>query len=180
VTSSSESLHLNEIQIYDALGNNVALDGRCFSRSSGWDYHRNCLNDNITAQYMDTCNYHSSWLDPELYEFCVLDMAVDIVSITIYPWHSPVGTLENDSISNLQIEIFASFRDSSTIDNPGLEDGQSIMHGLLRSFSMGFASGETAPKTFSGEKNPSKSKDFLIPVDFFIYKLLTYDFLLYI
>eukprot|EP00978_Attheya_sp_CCMP212_P014522 scaffold37028_cov57-Attheya_sp.AAC.13 len=165
VTSSSEFLHLNEIQIYDALGNNIALDGRCFSRSSGWDYRRDCLNDNITAQYMDTCNYHVSWRDPERYEFCVLDMAVDIASITIYPWHSPVaGTRESGSISNLQIEIFASFRDSSTIDNHRLENGQSIMHGLLKNFSMGFSSGETTPKTFSGEKNPSKSKAFLILV----------------
>lgn len=46
----NDFLHLNEIEIYDADGNNVALDGKCYSRNSGYGGDPDCLNDGITGR----------------------------------------------------------------------------------------------------------------------------------
>lgn len=48
---NSEFLHLNEIEIFDAQGTNVALDAKCYSRTSGFGGSPACLNDGEVGEY---------------------------------------------------------------------------------------------------------------------------------
>ena len=139
--NNSDFLHLNEIEIYDKNGVNVALKGRCFSKNTCYGGDPNCLNDGITGIFPDTCNSHSSWMDPGNYDYCVLKEPVDIASINIYPWHDPTRTWMTDRIRNLKVEIFAEYGDKT---DPGI--------GLLASYDeTRFSRSSTGPQKSSGK-----------------------------
>lgn len=105
-----EFLHLNEIQVFDENGNNVALDGNCYSYDIGYGGDPNCLNDGITGTYPDTCNSHSSWYNVENYDYCVLSDAVNVTSVTIYPWNDPTRTWMTGRLNDLTLSLFADVR----------------------------------------------------------------------
>ena len=91
-------LHLNEIEIYGANGENLALNGNCFSYDIGWGGDPNCLNDGLIGPNDETCTSHSSSTGSEVYDYCVLEEAAEIERIKVYP-----------SVSNLrEILIFGS------------------------------------------------------------------------
>ena len=100
-------LHLNEIEIIDINGNNVALDGTCFSKNRGYGGDPGCLNDGVVGIYPDTCNSHSLWTDAGNYDYCVLDQAVDIQSVKIYPFLDPAETWKTGRMNDLQLEVYA-------------------------------------------------------------------------
>lgn len=108
-----EFLHLNEIQIFDELGNNVALNGRCFSYTTGYSGNPDCLNDNEMGTHPETCNSHSSgsYTAPHKnYDYCVLSEVANITSITVHPWNDPTRTWMTDRIDNLSLSVFADVR----------------------------------------------------------------------
>jgi len=101
----SSFVHLNEIEIYDTNGQNVALDGSCFSKDIGWDGDPNCLNDGVVSS--PDCFSHTSDTGPDVYDYCVLSDITDIERIKIYPWVVPESLWLLDRLINLTVEVFA-------------------------------------------------------------------------
>lgn len=142
----NDFLHLNEIEIYDGDGENVALNGKCYSRNSGWGGDADCLNDGQKGTYPTTCNSHSSWTDPGNYDFCVLPSVVDIKSIKVYPWVDPNRLWMTDRLRDLKVEVFAQVSDLSTIADNNNEGAVSTFYGLLASYPLSFTSSDYGPK----------------------------------
>jgi len=120
-------LHLNEIEIYDTNGQNLALDGSCFSFDIGFGGDPDCLNDGLVGTIQETCNSHSSNTGPDIYDYCVLSDNADIESIQIYPWVDPNRLWMTDRLRNLSVEVFA--------DVSG-EGGDAIFTGLLYTYDL--------------------------------------------
>ena len=108
---------MNEIEIYNKQGQNIALNGKCFSKNIGYGGDPNALNDGIIGTYPLTGNSHSSWIDPDNYDYCVLDEASDISSIKIYPFVDPTRTWMTDRLRNLKVEVFADVQTVATNEN---------------------------------------------------------------
>ncbi len=93
--NKADHLHFKEIEVYDKNGNNVALDGKCFSYSSGWGGDPNCLNDGLKGS--DACESHTADGSIENYEYCVLNEPVNVDKVVIYPrlsWRSRVDNVQ--------------------------------------------------------------------------------------
>jgi len=136
-------LHLNEIEIYNKQGQNIALNGKCFSKTIGYGGDPNTLNDGIVGTYPQTGNSHSSWMDPGNYDYCVLEEASDISAIKIYPFVDPTRTWMTDRLRNLKVEVFASIQTD--------ESDETEFLGLMYSYDMVdvFSRSSTGPHTNS-------------------------------
>ena len=159
-----EFMHLNEIEIYDENGGNVASNGRCFSFSTGYGGDPNCLNDGLTGTLQDTCHSHASWYNVNNYDYCVLDSATTISRIIIYPILDPTRTWLTGRLNDIQLSVFA---DVSGESGSAQFIGELYTERLLNVFT----SSQTDPRDFNG-KFKSKciiwqyklSKNILLPL----------------
>ena len=142
----NDFLHLNEIEIINDQGENVALKAKCYSRNIGFGGSPNCLNDGVIGNYPDVCSSHSSWSDPGNFDVCVLDHYEQIKSIRIYPLVDPERLWLTERLKNLQVEVFA-----GAVGLDSLETA--TFYGLLSSFDLVdvFTKEQTGPSNNSGE-----------------------------
>lgn len=132
----NEFLHLNEIEIYNAEGENVALNGKCYSRSSDWDGDASCLNDGVKGKLQDTCNSHSSF-ERNSFDFCVLNGFVDVKKIKVFPMYDPERLWMLDRMSDIKVDVFVFASGLNDITDPN-NVGNDIVEftGLMESFSL--------------------------------------------
>jgi hypothetical protein len=102
--NNEDFLHLNEIEILDADGNNLALAGKCYSFRSGYGGDSGCLNDGFVGTYPTACSSHSSWMDLANYDLCVMAETSDIATVNVYPWVDPDRLWMTDRLSSLRLE----------------------------------------------------------------------------
>jgi len=143
---NSDFLHLNEIEIFDAQGTNVALDAKCYSRTSGFGGSPNCLNDGDVGHFPDACSSHSSTDGADNYDFCILDEPVDIKAIHVYPFYDPANLWMTDRLKDLKVEIFAAVTNLSNVTDSANEGGDVSFLGLLEAYDLSFSSAEHGPK----------------------------------
>ena len=131
-----ESMHLNEIEIYDENNINVAPNGRCFSYSIGWGGDPNCLNDGLTG---NTCISHSCCASVNSFDYCVLDEPTNISRINIWPRQTWGGRL-----NDIQLSVFA--------DVTGESGSAEFHHELYTERLLNvFTSSQTDPRDFNGK-----------------------------
>jgi len=141
--NDDDFLHIAEIEIYDAHGINVARDAICYSRTTGYGGDPSCLNDGNTSPTV--CGSHSDWMDPENYDFCVLDTTVDIKSVSVYPYHEPGKEWMVDRLKNLRVEIFYTAVNVEDVTDPSWEMGTVSFIGKLETHTIGFSTSAMEP-----------------------------------
>lgn len=108
-STRSQPLSLNEIQLFDEQGTNVALSAQCYSKSSSGRGDPNCLNDGKIGWFPDeACITESVEARPDNFDFCVLAEEVDVRRIRI----DPAKDKNDNSLTNrnrrLFVELFSS------------------------------------------------------------------------
>ena len=137
-------MHLNEIEIYDENGVNVAPNGRCFSYAIGYGGDPNCLNDGLTGTSDVTCNSHASWYNVNNYDYCVLEKATKITRINIWPLNKPTKTWMTGRLNDIQLSVFA---DVSGESGSAAFIGELYTERLLNVFT----SSQRDPRDFNGK-----------------------------
>jgi len=93
-------IYLREIEIYNAAGVNLALDGKCYT---GWSPNKepeidsNCLNDGDTSG----CNTETD-SGEQGFDFCVLANPSEISRVKIYPTDDNLNKM-----SDIKLEVYA-------------------------------------------------------------------------
>jgi len=100
-------LGLNEIEIFDENGNNVALGAQCYSSSSNAVGDPNCLNDGMIGRYPAKCISQSSAYQSGNFDFCVLAEPVNVQTVTIYPAKGANMSYLTNWLKSLTLEFFS-------------------------------------------------------------------------
>jgi len=108
INEGKHRIYLNEIEIYDENGVNVAPNGRCYSKFSDYDLgDPNCLNDGIVGNYPEACSSYSGADGTPQFDFCVLEKETKISRVKVYPFYDPEKSFLTDKLDNLQIDFYS-------------------------------------------------------------------------
>ena len=61
----------------------------------------------MTGIYPDTCNSHSSWLNIDNFDYCVLSESTNIARINIWPWNDPDREWMTGRLDDLVLSVYA-------------------------------------------------------------------------
>lgn len=104
----AKPLNLNEIEIYDEEGKNIAETAKCYSSSSSGIGDPDCLNDGGTGYLPSSCTSQSSEDVRGNFDFCVLSEESNISEFQIWPAKESGNNSVTNWLRSLTVEIFAS------------------------------------------------------------------------
>ncbi len=132
ITNNREQpVALNEINLFDENGNNVALQATCYSKSSSSVGNPDCLNNNDFGNYPASCISESAYDEAGNFDFCVLPAPVDIKGIQIYPAKQHGNNQLTNKNKNIKVELFAKVTGLETVvDNKNVGEKVSFSGNL--------------------------------------------------
>lgn len=133
----AKPLNLNEIEIYDENGNNIARNAKCYSSSSSGIGDPNCLNDGGTGWLPSSCTSQSSEDVAGNFDFCVLPEEANISAFQLWPAKESANNSVTNWLRTLTVEIFASLNGltpETDYKNVGRDDVKFV--GLLATIDM--------------------------------------------
>lgn len=109
---------LNEIELYDESGNNIASDAECFASSSSENSNGdpNCLNDGNTGFIGESCNSYSGEQVKGNFVFCVFP-ETRVSGIRIWPAKSRSGGSITYWQRSLNVEVYGTVEGLTSIND---------------------------------------------------------------